>query len=223
MKPPKTQETILKYATDSTKPYTIPGIDQTQYAPMFISLNECKRRQEKYLDSVSKLKEWQDGIANLIRYTGQLSNSFGFTVTYHNIITDNELKYSFGFREKDFHDTLKEALAMIPQSTIAIMCCQAWMNTDDELRLFNIGRVVAQVHDSLLLEIKDDWQSVYMAYNIVKRHMEKEYVIKGNKFTVPLECKVGYNWYLKDEPGIFNEDDLWKIYSTVTQSTIKRS
>jgi uracil-DNA glycosylase family 4 len=213
MQPPKTQETILKLATDSTRPYYIPGIEKPEYAPMFISLSECKRRLDKYISSVPKLTQWQENIAHIIRSTGKLQNSFGFTVTYHDIITDQELKYCFGFREKDFHDTHKEALAMIPQSSIAIMCCQAWMNVDDELRLSQIGRVVAQVHDSLLIEVKDDWPSIYHAYQVTKRHMEKSYVIKNNHLSVPIECKIGYSWRPEDEhTKIFNENDLWEKY-----------
>jgi hypothetical protein len=164
--------------------------------------------------------EWQENIAQILRATATLTNAFGFTVKYHNIITDPTLKYCFGFRERDFHDTLKEALSMIPQSTIGIMCCQALMNIDDDLRAKGIGRVCAQVHDSLLLEVKSEWPYPLQAFSIAKKHMEKEYIIKGNKFVVPTEFKLGTSWQCEYEK-IYTEDDLWQAWTKHTNKGAK--
>lgn len=175
MKARKLQTTVLKY----TDP------------PLFIELAECKRRQDIFKSKVPKFQQRQERIKAEVLSTGRQISPSGRTVTYHEVISD-DLKYCFGRR--DYSEIFRSAYSMIPQDIEALMMNRALEAIDDELRSKNLGRVAMQVHDSLLLEVIDNWPMVEQAFEISQRLMELPYTIRGEQMVIPAEFKLSYHW-----------------------------
>jgi uracil-DNA glycosylase family 4 len=174
------QMTIMKHSASGDEP------------PIYIPLAECKRRQERYITQVPKLRERQSRIRRELLSFGQQFNCFGQSIRYHEILLDRELTYCFGYR--DYDKVFREAYSFIPQSTIARMINLSLMRIDDLLRASQRGRVCAQVHDSLLLEVKADKDSILWAYGITRDIMETPVHIRGRQMIVPTEFKLGNTW-----------------------------
>lgn len=203
MYPKKIQETILKHSVDA------------EGYPLFLPLGECDSRQRRFKSAMPRMLAWQDEITNTVLQTGQLYNAFGWCVAYHEVVTDPELKYCFGRR--DLKDERREWLSMRPQSTVALMCCRSLMDLDDELRRWKIGRVAAQVHDSLLLEVLDGWDHVANAFHFAKEIMEAPIRVKGAQMVIPIDAKLGYSW-LGEVKDIRSEEDLWQAYQQIRRT-----
>ena len=175
MKAKKLQSTVLKY----TEP------------PIYIDLLECKRRQDVFKSKVPKSIERQERIKHEVLTTGRQVSPSGRVVTYHDVIFD-DLKYCFGRR--DYSEVLRSAYSMIPQDVEALLVNRALVTIDETLRFANLGRVALQVHDSLLLEVRDDVDSLTQAFEIIKPLMEVPYLLRNNPMIIPIECKLGYHW-----------------------------
>jgi uracil-DNA glycosylase family 4 len=175
MREQKLQKTVLKY----TNP------------PIYIELSECKRRQDVFKSKVPKFQERQERIRHEVLTTGKQVSPSGRVVTYHDVIV-GDLKYCFGHR--DTNETLRSAYSMIPQDIIALLINRALRAIDIRLREAKLGRVCMQVHDSLLLEILDDKDSIERSYLITKEEMERGFVIRNNSMIIPADFKLGYHW-----------------------------
>ena len=175
MKARKLQATVLKY----TEP------------PVYIDLLECRRRQDVFKSKVPKSIERQERIKREVLTTGRQVSPSGRVVTYHDVIFD-DLKYYFGRR--DYSEVLRSAYAMVPQDIEALLVNRALVAIDETLRFADLGRVALQVHDSLLLEIRDTPEALERAFELIKPLMEEPYILRGNEMIIPIECKLGYHW-----------------------------
>lgn len=80
--------------------------------------------------------KWKEAIRNTLETTRTITNRFG------------NRKVFFGRLDR----ALPEALAWIPQSTVALVINRAWLNLE-ELHTTNI-QVLLQVHDSLVYQVR---------------------------------------------------------------------
>lgn len=80
-----------------------------------------------------KVKEWQERIYGSMLGEGVITNAFGFQKKYFNV--------------RDTPNALSEALAWIPQSTVATIINKVWMNIErlDQSQVY----VTMQTHDSV--------------------------------------------------------------------------
>lgn len=201
MLPYKLQSTVLKY----TDP------------PIFIDLDECRRRQNVFKSKVPKFQERQERIKHEVLTTGQQVSPTGRIVTYHDIIYD-DLKYCFGRR--DYSETIRSAYAMVPQDLEAYMVNKALCEVDDALRERKLGRVAIQVHDSLLCEVVDTLDTLVESFNIMKELMEVPFMLNGEPMVVPIECKLGYSW-AAEEYKIRTVDELITSYKRIQVRRIR--
>jgi len=115
----------------------------------------------------------------------------------------NELRYSrtlntpFG-RKRMFYgrwdDKLeREAYSYIPQSTVGDLGGRAIVSCYDTVeRVVPNAEVLLNVHDSILMQC--DLQDLEVVQAGMARAMEIPVTVKGRTFTIPTDCKVGFNW-----------------------------
>lgn len=106
-----------------------------------ITIKEAEAFQRKYFDIHPEILQWHRRIE-------------------HEIVQRREVRNAFGYRRRYFGRTslfdsqtrgiLKEALAWIPQSTVACVINRGWANIEDQLPWV---KVLMQVHDSLVYQI----------------------------------------------------------------------
>jgi uracil-DNA glycosylase len=122
----------------------------------------------------------------------------------------------YGDNEKVF----REGYAYIPQSTIgdnnglAVLCCQS----------AHPGVVLADGHDSMLLEVKDSPDSLLAGIQLVERAYDR--ILKfpnGFEVQVPIDLRIGYSIKgLKKCPGSSNILGLTSTYDSLQQQRIAR-
>jgi hypothetical protein len=84
-------------------------------------------------------------------------------------------------------DLFRKAFAQRPQSSIVSVANQG------VTRLYNRGyKVVAQVHDSIVLEVPEE--NVQHALVDLEQAMSTPVETWGGTITIPVELKVGYSW-----------------------------
>jgi uracil-DNA glycosylase family 4 len=203
MKERKLQETVLKY----TDP------------PVFIPIDECRKRQQAFKDAVPTFLERQERIKHEVLTTGRQVSPTGQIVIYHEIVTDSDLKFCFGRR--DYSETLRSAYSMIPQNVVCRLVNRGMVLANAELRKRNLGRVAAQVHDSVLTEVLDNETSIVSAFHITREALELPIEIRGHRLSLPTDYKLGYHWGCVDKQctqhisGIRTEEQLVAAYRSL--------
>jgi len=96
-------------------------------------------------------------------------------------------------RKRIFYDRLgpdlfKEAYAYIPQSTVSDIISQL------ALLLFNRTKLLLQIHDSILIEVKDSEIPRIIDLIIDQDLWNPELILPGGKLRVPIEIKSGQYW-----------------------------
>jgi DNA polymerase-1 len=193
----KLQATVLKH---------------TEPLPLFLPLDECERRQQNFRNAVPSFTERQMRIREEVLRTGQHISPTGRIVTYHEVIIDDDLKYCFGRR--DYSETFRSAYSMIPQDVECYLTKLAIVELDTTMRARAIGRVALQVHDSLVLEVLDNEQSVADAYALARTAMEREFIIRAEKMIIPVDFKIGYHW-AGEVSGLRSEATLLAAYRSI--------
>lgn len=97
-----------------------------------LSVHETERAQRWYFGRMPKIRQWQIRFCDDLRRTRQVHNAFGYRRFYTGRIDDA---------------TCREAIAWVPQSTVALYINKIWKRLDDEHRHIWI---LLQVHDSLV-------------------------------------------------------------------------
>ena len=91
------------------------------------------------------------------------------------------------FLDRMDEDLFRKAFAQRPQSSIVSVANQG------VIRLYNRGyKVVAQVHDSIVLEVPEE--NVQHALVDLEQAMSTPVETWGGTITIPVELKVGYSW-----------------------------
>lgn len=102
-----------------------------------ISLNEAHRFLDRWFTAHPGIHDWHQRISRQLQETRTITNKFGFRKVY------------FGRIEH----ILSEAVAWIPQSTVAIVINTGWNNLRKNFSPIDIRPNILQVHDSLAYQV----------------------------------------------------------------------
>ncbi len=108
------------------------------------STHEAEDFQLRWFKRHPGIRDWQERVKNDLRTTHTVRNICGYHRTY--------------FDRPD--SVLPEAIAWIPQSTIAITCRRGAVNLDVYASGFNplpIAEILLQTHDSLTFQTRNSW------------------------------------------------------------------
>lgn len=123
------------------------------------------------------LKRWWNEVSESLLVTGALENAFGFKRHFYN---------------PDFHRRWKEALAFLPQSTVASNINRSLIRVWEDLDSPGDVELLLQVHDELLFQVRED--RVEDTYRRVREIMEERFSIHGREVYIPASGKVGTCW-----------------------------
>jgi DNA polymerase I-like protein with 3'-5' exonuclease and polymerase domains len=110
------------------------GKARTCAVALGITIHEAERFQRRWFDLHPAIKAWHDYIENELQTKRQVSNKFGYRRFYFDRV----------------ENLLPEALAWIPQSTVAIVTNKQWVKIENAIP--EIG-ILMQVHDSLVGQV----------------------------------------------------------------------
>ena len=139
-----------------------------------ISAAEAKRIVKSYHNLHGNLEGWWKRVEHHLGNGGRLNTIFGRRRTF------------FGRRSADqwLDEVHKEAIAFEPQSTIADLLNRGmlrWWNKYDG----KFGRLVAQVHDSVLIEVPA--AKARGVARLLKKCLEEEITVNDIKLTIPAD------------------------------------
>lgn len=97
-----------------------------------LSVHQAERTQKWYLGRMRRIAAWQQDFCAQLRSRRYAQNVFGYRRYYFDRVTDA---------------TCREAIAWVPQSTVALYINRIWMNI---YKMFLHIQILLQVHDSLV-------------------------------------------------------------------------
>jgi DNA polymerase-1 len=130
------------------------GTPRTLAAAIGCTVHVAENFQRRWFDIHPGISDWHRRIESSLQKTRSVSNKFGYTRTY------------FGRIE----NILKEAVAWIPQSTVAIIITKA-LNELDQYDPFLL-HLLLQVHDSIVHQFKPQYRDLVLQKT--KKAMEIE-------------------------------------------------
>jgi DNA polymerase I-like protein with 3'-5' exonuclease and polymerase domains len=135
---------------------------------------------ESYHKPFPRVREWYKEIATDIATRHMLSSPLGYT------------RYFFGDINKD-HNMLRGAVAHSPQNlSVAILnigMMKVWKLVKQEK---NKVRMKAQIHDSVFLQIKDEYINSLLP--VILHLMDNGVEIHGRVLRIPVDYKIGKSW-----------------------------
>ena len=141
----------------------------TDFTGYSITSGQAKMALARLLKANRRLQSWWDHVEAQLNKSGMLETCFGRRRT---------------FFQRPGHERLKEAIAFEPQSTVADLLNRGmlrwWQNYDGK-----IGRLIGQVHDSVLLSVPKERAKV--AAKLLKKCLEEEIVVNGIPLTIPAD------------------------------------
>ena len=137
-----------------------------------LPVSETKRLREQYLHAYSGLLRWWDEIEETLRKSRVVMNLIG-----------RRREFFSAWGESLF----KEAIAHVPQSTVADLCC-AVMN-----RVARRYPVLNQVHDSFMIQVPNHIKSDDV-FEFVRECGKHPLEARGRTFNVGWEGSYGPNW-----------------------------
>lgn len=143
-----------------------------------ITFKEAREvRDDGYFTKFPKIKIRQGKIKEDLKYGRRIiTNCFG-------------RKRKFLGRNNS--DTVREMICQIPQSTVADYINSGLIEID--ARLPKGADVLLQVHDELIVQAYPE--QIKEVVSLMKECIEKEIIVGGDVLTIPLDIKVGLNWY----------------------------
>ena len=170
--------------------------DDADVTLVSITAADAKRIVSAYHRLHPNLERWWRKVASALDARGSLETVFGRRRTF------------FGRRsaERYLDQTHKEAIAFEPQSTVADLLNRGllkyWHRFDrDASRIWNAdgmgdftgnhrrGRLLAQVHDAVLVSVPEEFAHVEAAR--LKACLEEEIVVAGVSLTIPVSVEIG--------------------------------
>ena len=148
--------------------------------------SQVKRILDTYFLRYPNIKGvyWRE-IREELRRSRTLTNCFGRKRTF------------FGrWESEDDSAFLNAAYSYKPQGAVGDLCCKALVRCDKEIPEADM---LLNVHDYLMMETDDSPENVLSVANKMADCMAIPMTIKGRTFTIPSDCKVGYNWGDYDE------------------------
>ncbi len=139
-------------------------------------LNEAKVIQGRYFSRFGEIRAWQNWIEKQVATVGRIETPFG------------RLRIFTGRYDEN---TYKEAIAFQPQSTVA---------DDVNMGLLQLhytlpegARLILQVHDEVVVLCPD--ALVDEVVQLIKHVYSRPMRIHNDELIIPIEVKVGLNWY----------------------------
>lgn len=116
---------------------------------------------------------------------------------------------------------IRDGYSFKPQATVGGLCCRALVNCYNNIELGRPdldAQLLLQVHDSLLMQAPVEHAEEVA--HLMEQEMNIPMTINGHTFTIPTDCKIGYNWANRpkknpeDNPrGLINLEDWIKAKS----------
>lgn len=148
------------------------GSARTMAAVSGVTVHQAEKMQQRWFDAHPGIKEWHMRIEEQLMRTRQVSNKFGYR------------RFYFGRPE----GILPEALAWIPQSTVACVINRGLYNIFHNLPQV---KITLQVHDSLLLQVPE--HSLHLLPLIREQLLIT--IPYDEPLTIPVGAKIGKdNW-----------------------------
>lgn len=98
-------------------------------------VHETERIQKWYYEMCPEIKRWQDDLKKQVESRRFVSNAFGYRTYFFDRIEGT---------------IFNQAVAWIPQSTVAILINHIWERLEEDARTKDLVEILLQVHDSLV-------------------------------------------------------------------------
>lgn len=138
---------------------------------------ECKRLLQAMASNVPAVVRWQAEVESQVKSTRTVTNAFGLRRTFLGII-DN--------------DTVREAIAFNPQSTVGQLMNFALERIYHESGLMGEMDLLLQIHDACIGQSPAD--KVQSHTDVVGQLMNIPLMIKGRELIIPSDLEVGPSW-----------------------------
>lgn len=162
------------------------GLNYMMEYKRFALENEMMERDAKpivelYRSTYIGLTRWWSTTESQVRTTRALTNCFNRTRR---------------FLDQYSHNLLMDAVAYIPQSTVADLVNMAIISTYKDHRDFMLkGEMLTQTHDSILNQYPvGDWESMARYYIQQVEYLDPEMSYDGRTFRIGSDMKTGTNW-----------------------------
>lgn len=145
------------------------GSPRTMAAAAACTVHIAEKLQERWFSAHPGIKEWHKRTEYLLQTTRTITNKFGYRRVYFDRI----------------EGLLPEALAWVPQSTVAIYINKIW---DAVVTQIPDVQVLLQVHDSIV------WQAPKERFDEIKEEFRR--IASGIQipYDDPLVIPVGFKW-----------------------------
>ncbi len=183
------------------------GLNYDETYKRFALENEMEEREarqyvEMYHQAYPGIRtSFHAGIRNQLSKDRTLTNCFGRKVH---------------FLDQWGDDLFKSAYSMLPQSTVVDSLNQGLCRIYHDVGLTQTLNcdILAQVHDSILLQIPiaTTPSKLYDAVEKIFDYVSPEMEYHGRRFKIPTDLKIGFNWglYGNDNRGGMQEIKPWK-------------
>jgi DNA polymerase I-like protein with 3'-5' exonuclease and polymerase domains len=138
---------------------------------------ECRRMLQAMASGVPSVIRWQQEVAEQVKSTRTITNALGLRRTFFGMIDD---------------DTIREAIAFGPQSTVGQLMNFALARVYHESGIISDLDILLQIHDAVIWQSDADKIRVHAA--IVGELMNIPLEIKGRRLVVPSDLEIGPNW-----------------------------
>lgn len=150
-----------------------------------IDLEKAKFLLDMYFAIYPELKfNFWRGVEAELAQSRTLINPFGWGRVFYGRLDNQTAK--------------NEAYAHKPQSTVGVLCGEAWIRADEGFKNTG-GEVLVNVHDALLSQVPV--KELDSSIEIIRNAMDIPLTIHGNTFKIPVDFQVGYNWGHKGKDG----------------------
>lgn len=117
------------------------GKPRTMASVCGITVHEAERLQARWFQMHPSIRRWHQRVERALTTSASVSTAFGYTIRFFDRL----------------ESLLPEALAWIPQTTVALVINQIWRNVYYSPLRFVFDPILP-VHDSLLFDAAPDWR-----------------------------------------------------------------
>lgn len=182
------------------------GKARTMAMHLHVEVKLIEEFQERYFAAFPGIRKWHQSVATNLQLNGFLTTPLGRT--------------RYFFNRLDSDDTLKEAIAFLPQSTIGEILNEGmyrvWSNYDNKRNQKYWCHLLAQIHDAILVQFPDhgDEYETELLYQL-KKTIQVPITINNRQLVIPANIEgTGWNWRKYNE---VNPNGLKKFSGTETR------
>jgi DNA polymerase-1 len=141
---------------------------------------KAKRMLAGYHRIFPGVRLWQNKVRNEVLHRKRLRTPLGFERYFYARPSDDQAKEAYAYRPQNVVTQTINHLA---------------------LHMFGHARLLMQGHDALLMEVPEERMKPALARIYDLAAWNPSYVLPGGVFQIPIEVKVGVNWYELVEVG----------------------